>query len=154
MVFHFVVFDNNNLNETGILNMCAKSDNFVLITTNKDHVAFSILSNKKPKNMFIILQKSIDLNEALEIIYNKFKCKRITLQIGGTLNGLFLRNKLIDMVDIVVAPILIGGKDVSTLIDGEGLTSSNNLSLLGPLKLIKADILKYSYIRLKYSALK
>ena len=32
--------------------------------------------------------------------------------------GLLLREKLFDYVDIVVAPILIGGKNTSTLIDG------------------------------------
>ena len=38
-------------------------------------------------------------------------------------NGLFLREKLFDYADIVVAPVLIGGRDTSTLIDGASLVS-------------------------------
>ena len=42
-------------------------------------------------------------------INREFGCQRITIQSGGTLNGLFLREKLLDYIDIVVAPVLIGG---------------------------------------------
>lgn len=58
-------------------------------------------------------------------------CERLTVQSGGTVNGLFLREKLLDYVDIVVAPVLIGGKDTPTLIDGKSLVSSAELSELG-----------------------
>ena len=40
-----------------------------------------------------------------------FGCERLTIQSGGTLNGLFLREGLFDYVDIVVAPVLVGGKN-------------------------------------------
>ena len=72
------------------------------------------------------------------------------MQSGGTVNGLFLREKLFDYVDLVVAPVLIGGKDTSTLIDGRSLTSREELSGLGPLKLEDCAVLSDSYIRLRY----
>ena len=81
-------------------------------------------------------------------------CERITVQPGGTLNGLFLREKLFDYVDIVVAPILIGGKDTSTLIDGESLFSQSELSKLGALKLQECVILENSYLRLRYEVIR
>ena len=40
-------------------------------------------------------------------------CLLYTSQSGGTVNGLFLREKLFDYIDVVVAPVLIGGKAVS-----------------------------------------
>ena len=80
----------------------------------------------------------------------KYGCERITIQSGGTINGLFLREKLFDYVDIVVAPVLIGGKDTSTLIDGRSLTNENELSQLGVLKLESCEVLEKSYIRLRY----
>ena len=58
-----------------------------------------------------------------------------------------------DFVDIVVAPILIGGKDTSTLIDGQSLESKNELSNLGVLKLIECTALEDSYIRLRYQVI-
>ena len=73
---------------------------------------------------------------------------------GGTLNGLFLREKLFDFVDIVVAPVLIGGKDTSTLIDGKSLFSQSELSKLGVLKLQECVILENSYLRLRYEVIR
>ena len=70
------------------------------------------------------------------------------------MNGLFLRNKLIDYIDIVVAPVLIGGKDISTLIDGSSITSMEELNLLGVLQLETCEVLEDSYIRLRYQVTK
>ena len=75
------------------------------------------------------------------------------MQTGGTLNGLFLREKLFDYVDVVVAPVLIGGKDTATLIDGESLLSQGELSKLGVLRLQECEILEHSYLRLRYEVL-
>ena len=69
------------------------------------------------------------------------------------MNSLFLREKLFDYVDIVVAPVLIGGKDTSTLIDGQSLLSQSELSQLKALKLEKCAILENSYLRLRYKVL-
>lgn len=81
-------------------------------------------------------------------------CQRITIQIGGTLNGLFLREKLFDYIDIVVAPVLIGGKDTSTLIDGKSLLLDSELSHLGVLKLQDCIVLEDSYLRLRYKVIR
>ena len=72
------------------------------------------------------------------------------MQSGGTLNGLFLREKLFDYVDIVVVPLLVGGRDTSTLVDGESITDTARLSDLGVLELQSAEHLKNSYLRLRY----
>lgn len=142
----FVLLDNTHLSEHGVRYFCEWSKNFVLITQNPKHPAFSV----KADNLHIIKQDSLDLAAALKILKEKYGCERLTIQSGGTLNGLFLRNKLIDYIDIVVAPILIGGKDTPTLIDGDSITSANELNLLGVLELEKCDVLKDSYIRLRY----
>ena len=59
----------------------------------------------------------------------------------------------LDYIDIVVAPILIGGKDTATLIDGASITSVDDLHALGVLKLEACDVLKNSYIRLRYKVI-
>lgn len=69
-------------------------------------------------------------------------------------NGLFLRNNLIDYVHIVIAPILVGGSDTSTLIDGKSITSPSELSKLKALKLEECNRLNDSYIELKYKVIK
>lgn len=93
------------------------------------------------------------LKDVLAKIKSEYNCERITIQTGGTLNGLFLREKLIDYIDIVVAPVLIGGKDTSTLIDGKSLVSESELSKLGVLKLQDCTVLENSYLRLRYEVI-
>ena len=145
----FVLLDNNHMTEHGVRYFCARSREFVLITTNKNHPAYNVNED----NLHIIAQESLSLEDALAELKEKYGCERITIQSGGTLNGMFLREKLFDYVDIVVAPVLIGGKDTSTLIDGSSIVSENELSKLGVLKLISCDVLETSYIRLRYKVI-
>ncbi len=128
----FVIIDNRHLNENGIRYFCALSKKFVLITSNAKHPAFNIQEG----NFHIIYQKELSLKDALI-----------------KLNGLFLREKLFDYVDVVVAPVLIGGKDTSTLIDGKSLLTQKELSSLGVLKLQECEVLENSYLRLRYEVI-
>lgn len=145
----FVSIDNQHLTEYGIRYLCALSKQFVLVTSNEKHPAFEM----KEDNLHIIYQKELSMKEVLTKLRSEFGCERITIQTGGTLNGLFLREKLIDYIDIVVAPILIGGKDTSTLIDGQSLMSESELSKLGVLKLQECVVLENSYLRLRYEVI-
>ena len=142
----FVLLDNTHMTEHGVQYFCARSKEFVLITTNKNHPAFNI----KADNLHIIYQENLSLEDALIELKKNHGCERITIQSGGTVNGMFLREKLFDYVDIVVAPVLIGGKETSTLVDGAALTKENELDKLGVLSLIGCDVLENSYIRLRY----
>ncbi len=145
----FVIIDNRHLNENGIRYLCALSKKFVLITSNAEHPAFNI----EEGNLYIIYQKELSLKNALIKLKSEYGCERITIQTGGTLNGLFLREKLFDYVDLVVAPVLVGGRDTSTLIDGKSLTSQSELSKLGVLKLQECVMLENSYLRLRYEVI-
>ncbi|MBP5452744.1 MAG: dihydrofolate reductase family protein [Treponema sp.] len=145
----FVILDNHHLTHEGVRYFCAWAKEFVLITSNKSHPAFDV----KEENLHIIFQEKTNLKDALTQLKNKYSCERLTVQSGGTVNGLFLREKLFDYVDLVVAPVLIGGKDTSTLIDGPSLLSREELSELGVLKLEDCTVLKDSYLRLRYKVI-
>lgn len=142
----FVLIDNTHLNENGIRYFCALSEQFVLVTSNANHSEFEVNEN----NLHIIYQTELSLKDALVKLKSEYGCERVTIQTGGTLNSLFLREKLLDYVDIVVAPALIGVKDTATLIDGKSLLSENELTDLGVLKLQECVILEDSYLRLRY----
>ncbi len=145
----FILLDNHHLDEHGIRYFCARSKQFVLITTNREHPAFRVPA----ENLRIIFQEKLSLTAALTILKERFGCERLTIQSGGTVNGLFLREKLFDFVDVVVAPVLIGGKDTATLIDGPSLQARDELSQLGVLRLIDACPLQDSYLRLRYQVI-
>ncbi len=145
----FILFDNRHLTEKGIEYFLALSKEFVLITTNKNHPAFKL----KGDNLHIIYQEQLNMREALQILKTEYGCDELTIQSGGTFNAIFLREKLIDFVNVVLAPVLVGGKDTATLIDGESLSSESELSGLGVLKLIDCKVLQDSYINLRYKVL-
>ncbi len=145
----FVLLDNHHLTEHGVRYFCARSRQAVVITSNRSHPAFDVDAD----NLRIIYQEQPSLGSALERLKNECGCDRLTVQSGGTVNSLFLREKLLDFVDIVVAPILIGGRDTPTLIDGRSLETKAELDQLGVLKLTDCSVLQDSYIRLRYKVL-
>ena len=146
----FVIIDNKNLTDHGVRYFCRRAKTFVLVTTNTQHPAFSVQED----NLHIICQQKLSLKEVLEEVYAAYHCERITIQTGGTLNGLFLREKLFDFIDIVVAPVLIGGKETASLIDGASITGREELGLLGVLRLVECDVLEDSYLRLRYEVVR
>lgn len=71
----FVILDNTHLDENGVKYFCAKSKEFVLLTANKNHPAFSI----KEKNLHIFCKEDFSLKEALEYLYS-LGCEWLTVQ--------------------------------------------------------------------------
>lgn len=152
LIVSFLVIDNKpHLMLQGIDNLLAKSKKLFIITTNKDHPAFQ---REKEENMEILYyEKTIDFTHLFESLKNKFGIENLTIQTGGELNSIFLRNKLIDKISIVVAPALIGGKNTASLIDGQSLQSYEELINIKALHLEKAAVLENSYIHLKYNVI-
>ena len=149
----FIIIDNKpHLNEKGIDYICHWVDKLILVTTNKNHVAFSL--QEKYSNLDILFYDVLDLNTLLVDMKDKYGAKSITIQSGGSMNGKFLRENLIDYVNIVIAPLLVGGKDTPSLIDGEAIMSSNELNKLKALELIECKKLDNSYIQLRYKVIK
>ncbi len=149
----FVIVDNKpHLNENGINYICNWVERLILVTTNKNHIAHSLTD--KYANLDILYYNELDLTKLLEDLYSKYNAEKLTIQSGGSLNGLFLRNNLIDYVNIIIAPLLVGGKDVSTLIDGEAISNAEELNKLKALELIECNQLDNSYVQLKYKVKK
>lgn len=149
----FVIIDNKpHLTEKGIDYLCHWVGRLLLVTTNKEHIAFDL--KEKYDNLEIMYYETLDLERLLEDLYSKYKAERLTIQSGGSLNGLFVRNKLIDYVNIVIAPIIVGGNDVPTLVDGESIKKEDELNKLMPLELLECNKLENSYIQLKYKVIK
>ena len=149
----FVIIDNKpHLTENGIDYMCHWGEKLLLVTTNKNHVAFSL--KEKYDNLDILFYESFDLRKLLEDLYEIYNAERLTIQSGGKQNSLFVRENLIDYVNVVIAPLLVGGKDVPTLVDGESIKDESELNKLRALELIECNKLENSYIQLKYKVIK
>ena len=148
----FIIIDNKpHLNLNGVDHFIKRSKTFYLVTTNRNHPAFE---RKDTDNLTIIhYEGKIDFAD----LFVKFKqlhgIDRITIESGGTLTATLLREKLIDHISLVVAPALVGGRDTSTLVDGESLHSEQELKHIKALKLKKCDILENSYLHLQYDVI-
>lgn len=150
---NFIIIDNKpHLNENGIDYICHWVEKLILVTTNKNHIAYSL--KDKYDNLNILFYEELDLKKLLEDLYSEYNVDKLTLQSGGNLNGLFVRENLIDYVNIVIAPLLVGGKDVSTLIDGKAIESDRELDKLRALELLECNKLEDSYVQLKYKVKK
>lgn len=144
----FCILDTVHLTETGVRYLCQSSQFLVLVTTNPSHPAFGI----DEPNLYILFQEEYDISEVLEKLKVSFGCTRLTIQSGGTLNSVFIRNGLIDY--IVIAPLLVGGVNTMSLIGGSSLETSKDLKNIGILKLKECKVLKNSYVRLRYDVVK
>lgn len=145
----FVILDSRpHLNERGLDYLCRWVSRLILVTTNPEHPAFSL--REKYENLVILYYNTLELSVLMEELYARFGIKRVTVQSGGSLNGLFLRSRLLDYVHIIVAPLLVGGREVPTLIDGEAITGPEELNRLAALELMECRPLQDSYIELKY----
>lgn len=149
----FIIIDNKpHLTEQGVEYLAKWVKTLYLVTTNKNHPAYSL--QDKHKNIVIIyFEGEINLSELLGKLKREHQVDRITIQSGGTLNSHWLREKLIDHVSIVVAPCLIGGSNTQSLIGGESLHIEEDLKHIKALKLVKCDVLKDSYLHLTYDVI-
>jgi 2,5-diamino-6-(ribosylamino)-4(3H)-pyrimidinone 5'-phosphate reductase len=149
----FVIIDSkSHLNSNGIQYLCKWLCKLIIVTNNKEHPAFELKDCFK--NLIIIYyEKDIDFKDLFIRLKEEQKVDSLTIQSGGTLNSIFVRNGLVDHLKIVVAPIVVGGKDTPTLIDGESLLKEDELVSLKALKLKKSEVLKDSYLMLEYDVI-
>lgn len=141
---YFVVIDNDHLNAKGCTYLATMHKELIIVTRNKQHPG---IKAGLPNIHFLFYSGELDPKWMFEQLYSEYECKEITVQTGSSLTGLFLRDHLIDKLNIIVTPILVGGEDTKTLVGGP---NTKSLSDIGILKLKKINILKNSYIQMLY----
>lgn len=146
----FIIIDNKtHLTDSGVLNLLRNTQKLFIVTNNTNHPAMKI----DESNLEIISYgQDIDFSD----LFIKLKKKGIddlTIQSGGEMNALLIRKGLINYISVVVAPLIAGGRNTPTLVDGDSLSIFNDLKLLRPLELISSEILNNSYINLRYKVL-
>jgi len=148
----FIILDNKpHLNNIGIEYFLKLSKTLFFVTNNKNHPIFEYDGEE---NLCIInYDNKIDFANLFEQLKNKYGIQSMTIQTGRTINSILLRNKLIDKLSIVIAPALVGGKETSTLIDGESLQKFEDLEKIKALKLVDIKTLNDSYINVKYEVI-
>lgn len=148
----FVILDNKpHLAKEGVVYLTKWARKLYLVTTNKNHPAFSLQGLDNLKILFY--PKKIDLKKLFLDLKEKHKIKRITIQSGGDMNAELVRTGLVESLSLVVAPCLVGGKNTSTLMDGPSLKTENDLRYIKALILQKVERLSNSYLHLTYKVI-
>jgi len=149
----FVVIDRKpHLNKQGIEYLCNWLEKLFIVTNNPEHPAFE-LKHEYDNIEIIYYETDVDFADLMMKLKKYHKIEKITIESGGTLNAIFFRNGLVDHVKIVVAPLIVGGKDTSSLVDGFSLTDQSKLHLLKALKLKECKQLENSYLLLEYDVI-
>lgn len=141
-----VIIDNlGDLTKCGLYNLSQCYEKLIVLTD-------SPWADTDIKNVDIICYPyGIVLSEVLFMLYNKYGCTNLTIQCDGTLNSLFMRNGLIDNINIIVAPIIVGGINTPTIIDGRTCTcESDIMEYVKEYSLTKVNVLKESYVQMLY----
>ena len=146
----FVIVDNNpHLTERGVANLLKFVSKLYIVTTNRRHPANTV----KDDNLSVInYENKIDFRD-LFVRLKSLGADKVTIQSGGDMNTELIRSGLINFVSLVVAPVMVGGHDTTSLLGGLSLKSDGDLTLLKPLELISADKLNESYLHLRYRVL-
>ena len=67
---------------------------------------------------FVVGDRQVDLRVALGRIHQVLRADRVIIDSGGTLNAAALRQGLVDIVDVVTLPGLVGGSGTPSIMDG------------------------------------
>jgi 2,5-diamino-6-(ribosylamino)-4(3H)-pyrimidinone 5'-phosphate reductase len=148
-VTFFLIDSKPHLSEVGIRYFASLSKNLFIVTSNQRHPAFELESSLG--NMKIIyFKRNIELGDLFTQMKQEHGINHLTIQSGSTLNADLMRQKLIDHLSIVIAPLLVGGAATPSLIGGASIHNQRELDKIKALKLVECKVLKDSYIHLKY----
>lgn len=143
----FVIVDNKpHLTELGVTNLLARTKKLYLVTTNKEHPALRVLD---PNLEVITYEDAVDFNDLFIKLAEK-GIDKVTIQSGGELNAILIRSGLLDYISLVYAPLFVGGKNTTSLVDGKSIETNEDLKLLKTMTLIEAKPLENSFLHLRY----
>lgn len=144
-----VVIDSHHLNDYTLERLSHKYERVVVASTRPRE--FSYTNSNIDIEVFPAMSCEVLPQALLERLYSAYGIKEVCLQGGGTLNAAFIRNDCVDYIDVVVAPLIVGGRTVPSIVDG---VNPVELHELRGLSLVDVVRLKHNYIRLIYQVLK
>jgi 2,5-diamino-6-(ribosylamino)-4(3H)-pyrimidinone 5'-phosphate reductase len=102
---------------------------------------------KYPLQVIVIGKNKIDIRKLLQVL-QKQNIKSILLEGGGTLNWEFIHKGLVDELIVTITPYVVGGRDATTLVEGDGFSKIANSTKLKLQNIIRQqdEIVLHYYI--------
>lgn len=98
---------------------------------------------------YIVLSDATALGEAMEILFNKFGVRKISLQGGGIIDGAMLAAGLLDELSLVIYPGIDGLATAPSIFEYLG-TSDERPADGQSLELLSAETRQYGIVWLRY----
>lgn len=93
----------------------------------------------------------VDLGSALEELNSLFDVESLRVDSGGILNGALFREGLVDEVNVMIHPQLVGSTSSSSIFPASDLNAPiDRIQLV----LVKAEVLKNGIVWLQYRVFK
>jgi len=97
--------------------------------------AVALVSGSTPREYLDYLEKlqvdyittgddHVDMRAALEELNSRYGVKVVRADCGGTLNGVLLREELVDEVSVLLSPCLVGGTELRSIFIAPELSSA------------------------------
>lgn len=120
-----------------------KSSDLIIVTSEneeKDLVKISVLQAKGAKILFSPSEnKKIFLKQLLKKLVEEEKIGSLLVEGGGEVISSFLKEEVVDRIYFFYAPIIIGGKDAPTPVEGEGVEDINSAIKVKNIKIKEID---------------
>lgn len=98
-----------------------KEDGETIIAMSRNVDQKKVEEIKSKAEVIICGDEKVDLKRLMGKLYRR-GLKSILLEGGGTLNWGMLEEGLVDEVRVAITPRIVGGKDATTLVEGEGFS--------------------------------
>jgi 2,5-diamino-6-(ribosylamino)-4(3H)-pyrimidinone 5'-phosphate reductase len=133
-----------------VLEMPYIRDVLVLCSRSTPQEYLDFLDEHYIKYMIIGYQK-VDLGFALEELNTQFGVKSVRVDSGGVLNGVLLRENLVDEIHVLIHPELVGGTSPSSIYQAPDLESDE---VTIPVFLMDIEKLEDDKVLLRYRIFK
>lgn len=137
-----------------------------IVRTAKDINTILVVTKSAPENKLDLLRgqnlkiivsgepgKKVDLDNALKQLETEFGIKKILVEGGGEVNWSIIKNNLFDKLIVTISPLVIGGRDAITLIEGKGFDDIKECVKLELSKILKKSngeiVIHYNNVKKK-----
>ncbi|MGB9902478.1 2,5-diamino-6-(ribosylamino)-4(3H)-pyrimidinone 5'-phosphate reductase [Methanothrix sp.] len=118
-----------------------------VIAVSRSAPAERINTLSKRCEIAVIGEDRVDLRELLEMLYQR-GVRRLMVEGGGTLNWSLIEQELVDEICVFVGPMVIGGRDAPTLVDGRGFAEKfQRLELVSTEHIDEGLLIKWRVVR-------
>lgn len=117
-----VISDANDLKTEGDFFDKGEGEKIVFTTsqTSKEKIG----EMKKKAKVFVVGEKRVDIEKALEILSEE-GVKTLMVEGGGELIASLFEKDLVDEINLKIGNLILGGRDSATFVDGEGFDALN-----------------------------